>query len=649
MQQSGEIERQHRAETKDRWAARWSAITPVLVVVIWLLASWSATAAELALSASAGVVTNGRATVTAAHTSSGLADAMIRLYVNGKRWGSSDLAAGTWQVANLPVGTHKFVARADGASPQWSNEVLVQIGSVPVAIDAKRRDAARLLLQASFGPRSVADIDDVASSTSASWLDAQFALPWNTHAGYLAALRSQNVKIEEQHIFEAIWQNMMFADARLRARVALALSEIMVVSNIAPDQDTDALAGWMDTLYKNAFGNYRTLLRDVTLQPAMGYYLNMLGNDKEDPATGRMPSENYAREVLQLFSIGLVELNADGTAKRDTAGKTIATYDQNVVQGFAKAFTGWSFGGNDITFADGFSPPKQNWTVEMQAWPSHHSTGTKLLLGGVTLPAGQTPERDLNDALDSIANHPNVGPFMSKRLIQFLVTSNPSTGYVSRVVSVWNNNGSGVRGDLKSVIRAILLDGEARNPATAPVANSHYGKLREPMVRFVHFANAMGAKSKEARNSIWWLDSPDDSLGQTPLLAASVFNFFSPFYSRAGSIAQAGLASPEFQNATDTQVVGSTNFFSRLIRDGGIGFDEANRVDFEMTTWLADAATTAKLIERINLVLFAGSISANTQTILEKAINAFPSSERSNRVQAALNLAVIAPEFVIQR
>jgi hypothetical protein len=168
-------------------------------------------------------------------------------------------------------------------------------------------------------------------------------------------------------------------------------------------------------------------------------------------------------------------------------------------------------------------------------------------------------------------------------------------------------------------------------------------------VRFVHFANAMGAKSRAGRNSIWWLDSPDDALGQTPLLAASVFNFFSPFYTRAGSIAQAGLVAPEFQNATDTQVVGSTNFFSRLIRDGGIGFDESNRVDFDTTTWLADAATTTKLIERINLVLFAGAISANTQTILEKAINAYPANERNNRVQAALNLAVIAPEFVIQR
>jgi endo-chitodextinase len=650
MRQSGEarqLAQLQQTQKNRRWPEYSGAVVSVVVVLVWLLASWSAPAAELILSATTGPIANNRATVTASYTSSGYTNTMIRLYVNSKRWGSSDMASGSWQIADLPVGTHKLIARADGVTPQWSNEVIVQIGSVPLAIDPKRRDAARLLMQASFGPRSVADIDEVAGRAPAAWIESQFSTPWNMHAGYLANLRGLSIKVEEQHIFEAIWQNMMFADARLRSRVALALSEIMVVSNIAPDQDTDALAFWMDTLYKNAFGNYRTLLRDVTLQPAMGYYLNMLGNDKEDPAKGRMPSENYAREVLQLFSIGLVQLNDDGTAKRDANGKTIPTYDQNVVQGFAKVFTGWSFGGNDTSFSDGFNPPKQNWTLEMQAWPSHHSTATKLLLNGVTLPAGQTPERDLNDALDNIANHPNVGPFMSKRLIQFLVTSNPSPAYVSRVVAVWNNNGSGVRGDLKSVVRAILLDSEARDASSS--TGSNYGKLREPMVRFVHFANAMGAVSKNGRNSIWWLDSPDDALGQTPLLAASVFNFFSPFYSRAGSIAQAGLVSPEFQNATDTQVVGSTNFFSRIIRDGGIGFDDVNRVDFDATTWLADASTTSKLLDRMNWVLFAGGMSASTQAILEKAINAFPASQRNNRLQAALNLAVIAPEFVVQR
>ena len=656
MRQSGEVIevmrpdqiRQHSRATARRSDA-WAALAAALIVAIWLFASWTATAAEILLSASAGPITSGRATATASYTSSGYTGSMMRLYVNGKRWGSSDSASGSWQVPDLPVGTHKFFLRAEGpllVAPVRSNEVQLTIGNSALTVDAKRRDAARLLLQASFGPRSVADIDDVKTRGNAAWIDAQFALPWQSHASYLARLRDQSVKVEEQHIFEAIWQNMIFGDARLRSRVALALTEIIVVSDIAPDQDTDALAFWMDTIYKNAFGNYRTLLRDVTLQPAMGYYLNMLGNDKEDLTTGRMPSENYAREVMQLFSIGLLQLNDDGTPKRDAAGKTIPTYDQSVVQGFAKVFTGWSFGGNDTSFSSGFNPPKENWTLELQVWPSHHSTGTKQLLNGTVLPAGQTPEKDLSDALDNIANHPNVGPFMTKRLIQFLVTSNPSPAYVSRVVAVWNNNGASVRGDLKAVIRAILLDDEARNPSTSSTTD---GKLREPMVRFVHFANALGAKSNNGRNSIWWLDSPDDYLGQSQLLAASVFNFFSPFYARAGAIAQAGLASPEFQNATDTQVVGSTNFFSRLVREGGIGFDEPNRLDFDTTPWLADAGNTAKLMDRLNWTLFAGAMTAATQTAIERAVNAFPVNEADNRLQAALNLAVIAPEFVIQR
>ena len=325
MQQNGEVVKimrpvhgQFPQSSGVRRSEALAALIAVLVVAIWLLASWTAIAAEIVLSASASSVSSGRATVTASYTSNGVTGSMMGLYVDGKRWGSSDSASGAWQVPNLAVGTHKFFVRSDGATPLRSNEVrlTITLASAVPAGDAKRRDAARLLLQASFGARSVVDIDDVNARGNAAWIEAQFNMPWQTHAAYLARLRDQSIRVEEQHIFEAIWQNMIFGDARLRSRVALALTEIMVVSNTAPDQDTDALAFWMDTIYKNAFGNYRTLLRDVTLQPAMGYYLNMLGNDKEDPATGRMPSENYAREVMQLFSIGLVQLNTDGTPKR---------------------------------------------------------------------------------------------------------------------------------------------------------------------------------------------------------------------------------------------------------------------------------------------------------------------------------------------
>ena len=222
-------------------------------------------------------------------------------------------------------------------------------------------------------------------------------------------------------------------------------------------------------LNRNAFGNYRQLLEGVTLHPAMGRYLDHIRNDKEDLTLGRSPNENYAREVLQLFSIGLHKLHPDGTLMLDPNGLPIETYDQNVVKGFAQVFTGWSYGSFAKTEDNWLWPllepsSAQFWRVPMENWPTHHSTSAKQILNGVTLPAGQTAQKDLQDALNNIFNHPNVGPFISRQLIQRLVTSNPSPGYVYRVTQKFNDNGSGVRGDMKAVIKAILLDYEARSP-----------------------------------------------------------------------------------------------------------------------------------------------------------------------------------------
>jgi endo-chitodextinase len=624
----------------------------VLVVVVWLTASFNAPAAFIALSATVQPsLISGSRDVRLGYTSD-INDAVMRLYVNGKRWGAGPAPNGSVVFSAVADGDYTFAVRAaglNGAVSVWSNEVKLNLGTslgVTPPVDAKRRDAARLLLQGSFGPRSINEIDDVTARGSAAWIDAQAALPWTPHTSYFDALRSAGEKIEEQHAFEAIWQNLIFSDARLRARVALALSEIFVISNIAPDQDNDAMVGWMDLLYRNAFGNYRILLEEVTLHPAMGYYLNMLGNDKEDPATGRMPNENYAREVLQLFSVGLVELNADGSPKKDGAGKAIPTYTQPVVQGFAAAFTGWNFAGADVTRSDSFDNAEKNWIQPMRAWPSRHSSGAKTLFPNVALQGGRTPEQDLSDALDAIANHANVAPFIGKRLIQFLVTSNPSPAYVARVSSVWNNNGSGARGDLKAVVRAILLDAEARNPD----ANSTtYGKVREPMVRFIHFANAMGATSKAGRNSLWWLDSPDDYLGQSPLLAPSVFNFFSPSFTRAGPIAAAGLVAPEMQMVTDTQIVGSSNFFARMIQNKNVGFKEEQRVDFNVSAYDSVAGDTNALLDRVNWMFFAGGMTTQTRDIVARAINKIDVNDKRSRVDTALVLATISPEFVIQK
>jgi uncharacterized protein (DUF1800 family) len=317
-----------------------------------------------------------------------------------------------------------------------------------------------------------------------------------------------------------------------------------------------------------------------------------------------------------------------------------------VVQGFAAAFTGWNFAGNNVNDAHEFEHAKENWTQPMQAWSARHSPGAKKLLNGVSLSAGQTPQKDLADALDNISAHANVAPFMSKRLIQFLVTSNPSPAYVSRIAAIWNNNGQGARGDLKAVVRAILLDAEAR---TYDANSTSYGKVREPMVKFVHFVNAMQGRSKNGRNSIWWLDSPDDYLGQSPLLAPSVFNFFSPTFTKSGPISQAGLVVPEMQMVTDTQIVGSANFFTRMINDHGIGFNQDYAVSFDTSQWENIANDNARFLDQLNWVWFAGSMSPETRDIIDRAMTKIDASQKHERMELAFKLAVIAPEFSIQR
>ena len=511
-------------------------------------------------------------------------------------------------------------------------------------------DAARFLTQATFGARTVADINALSQSGYRGWLDAQFATPAGTpHIDYLNAIKANGDRVEEQHAYESVWQQFLYNENQLRARVAFALSEIMVISNIAPDQDTWALASWMDMLYRNAFGNYRTLLEDVTLHPAMGYYLNMLGNDREDPAAGFKPNENYAREVMQLFSIGLVQLNSDGTAQRNAQGQTIPTYVQADVEEFARVYTGWSFAGGNVLDSHAFDRVAENWTQPMRAWPSHHSTGSKRLLNGTVLPAGQSAEKDLKDALDNLFNHPNVGPFMARRLIQFLVTSNPTPAYVGRVAAKFNNNGQGVRGDLRAVVEAILLDAEARDASV--VTSTTFGKQKEPVIRFVNLLRGTGALATNGANSIWWLDNPDDHLGQSPLLAPSVFNFFSPFFARAGTVAQAGLVSPEFQITTETQAVGRANFFNRVIYDREFGFRDEGKLVLNYEPFKDLVNQPSVLVDHFNLLFTAGGMSVTTRTAIIDMLTAMQAKgeSRTDRVRAALLMVFVSPDYVIQK
>ncbi|MGE0311980.1 MAG: DUF1800 family protein [Lautropia sp.] len=540
------------------------------------------------------------------------------------------------------------IASAEGADGTVSSVKTLQAGPTAKELQPDATDAARFLAQATFGPVSTDEVQRVSEVGYQQWLAHQLRLPAPSHLAYVEAqsARSSNGKPSEDMSYEAIWQQWLYSEAQLRARTSFALSQIFVVSNVAPDLNARAMSSYMDMLNRNAFANYRQLLEEVTLHPAMGYYLNMIESEKEDPAKGTHPNENFAREVLQLFSIGLVKLNLDGTPMTDEQGKPIPTYDQSVVAGFAKAFSGWSFGGRDTSKSSTFRSGDENWTVPMQAWASKHSTASKQLFDGRAIPAGQTPQQDLKDALDAIFLHPNVGPFIAKRLIQRFVTSNPSPAYVQRVATAFNDNGAGVRGDLGTVVYAILTDPEARTPVNTQAA--HAGKQREPVIRFANLLRAMNARSSSGHSAIHELDSADNALGQSPLLAPSVFNFYSPDYRNPGAIAAAGLDSPEFQITTETTVVGTLNFFANLVFDKGYGRGASRlELDFPMLEPIAGDAN--QLIAHVDMMFMAGRMTPATRTSFARAINSIDPKNRVERIQSALVLTAIAPEFVIQR
>jgi uncharacterized protein (DUF1800 family) len=510
-------------------------------------------------------------------------------------------------------------------------------------------DAARFLTQATFGIQSTQQIAQTQQKGLALWLWEQFNTGFNSHVEYLEAQKQRNIdkkgvaRATDEMSYEAIWQQWLYEPGQLRARVAFALSEIVVISNIAPDLRPYAMSSYMDMLNRNAFGNYRQLLKDVTLHPAMGYYLNMLNSERDNPETGAHPNENYAREILQLFSIGLVQLNPDGTPRLDGAGQPIPTYGEEEVRGFAKAFTGWSYA-NARAFDNADEEAVAAWTQAMKAFPAKHSPEAKQLLNGVVLAAGGTPEKDLEAALDNIFQHANVGPFICRQLIQRLVTSNPSPGYIARVAAAFANNGAGVRGDLRAVVSAILLDAEARAPGSATT----YGKQREPVIRFANFLRALNARSKSGINAIHYLEDSDNGLGQSPLLSPSVFNFFSPNFRPSGAIAQAGLVAPEFQITTETTVVGGLNFFTRLFKQGGYGWgDDELKLDYAPLR--AIAGTPDTLIAQLDALFFNFAMSASLKTRMRALIASYAPQDTLWRVKAALILTSLSPEFIIQK
>jgi uncharacterized protein (DUF1800 family) len=508
-----------------------------------------------------------------------------------------------------------------------------------------KAEAYQFLNQASFGATE-AEAQDVISLRLEDWIDAQMQKPVSRQLPHLQAVPPPQFPFQLHADRVDIWfRNSLYGEDQLRQRVAFALSEIMVVSQLGALGNLPfAVADYYDVLAENAFGNYRDLLEEITLHPAMGVYLSMLGNEKPDPVLNIRPDENYAREVMQLFSIGLVELNIDGSEKLDTQGQPIPTYNQEIIEGFAHVYTGWTFAGARTFHPNPFFLPQASQYFPMELWEDFHDTGTKQLLNGVVLPAGQSGTQDLADALDNIFNHPNVGPFVAIRLIQRLVTSNPSPGYVRRVAEVFNNNGAGVRGDLGAVVKAILLDDEAHPSMRMEID----GKLKEPLLRLTQLWKAYNATSNSGR---FPLNAAYILFGQGPLQSPSVFNFFSPFFAPPGEIRDSSLVAPELEIATEYQNTLFTNYMFyqafALNHTNESLEDDAVFINFEEEMAIADDIDA--LIDMVANKLLAGEISDTLRQEIAGMLARIPATDTAIRAAETIYFIVTSPEYAYQR
>ncbi|HVW22569.1 MAG TPA: DUF1800 family protein [Opitutaceae bacterium] len=510
-----------------------------------------------------------------------------------------------------------------------------------------QNDAARFLAQATFGPTS-ADISALMAQGYAKWLAAQLALPETSHlaltrADAAAYPNTGKFAVVQNNRLAAWWTVAATAPDQLRQRVAFALSEIFVVSDAASSlaNQPEALANYYDLLAHDAFGNFRQLLEDVTLSPVMGNYLSMLRNAPANPAKGTAADENYAREVMQLFTIGLNELNPDGSLQLDAGGRPVATYDQATIVQTANVFTGWAYA--SAASKPSFTGSAADWYDPMMLYPAFHDNTPKTIVNGVVLPAGQGGAADLKEELDTLFNHQNTAPFFCRLLIQRLVTSDPSPGYVYRVAQVFANDGSGVRGDLAAVVRAILLDPEARSPSE--LANAGFGKLKEPLLRQAALYRAFHAASAEGRFAVF---NTDSSLGQTPLASPTVFNFFLPNYIQPGLLASADLYAPEFEITTASTAISVVNSLHSAIYTSSS--PSAATLVLDLSALTGQASSPPAMVALANLLLCGGNMSASTQRQILSGLAALPASAQPlDKARFVLELAAVSPDGAVQQ
>ena len=544
-------------------------------------------------------------------------------------------------------------------------------------------DAARFLHHAAFGA-SDSDIAAVRQKGYAGWLDDQLGMPmgqskwdWLASQGYTQVNDRQYFFSDYYYQF-AIWRDLMSAPDMVRQRWVLGLSELFVVSvpSVTGVQPWTGLGGahFWDTMAGHGFGNFRDLLQAVTLHPVMGAFLNTRGNRKEDPATGRVPDENYAREVMQLFTIGLHQLNLDGTPRLGANGQPIDSYGQSDVTQLARVFTGYDLDLRGVGNFNDPSPPHYSvWYPEyvqrpMQFFPERHSTLEARFLG-VHIPAGTPGPEALRIALDTLFNHPNTGPFFARQMIQRLVASNPAPDYVARVAAKFNDNGAGVRGDLKAVLRAILLDKAARGPSG--LYSRTFGKLREPILRITNWARAFKVRSlaNTWKFSVGSWDTEAD-LQQYPLAAPSVFNFFRPGYVPPSTeMATQGATAPEFQLVSESSVSAYINYLQNIIYQGAwignpgeAGFPRDNLgvtyvpdIVPDYSAEFALVGNTLLLVQRLNILLTGGQLSPATQDFIVNALRIdriradSPDEFKRIHVARAVLFVMASAEYLIQK